>query len=205
MFQLEYTHTCGGTRSVYNRVDWDKHFTITQALSAEEVGGLQEIYDYLPHHRVKRFYNIFNTMRADVIQDDMSPEILEKWRGIRSSLEKAADAETYNHYFLKYGPGSFTKLHRDNVDEVARTGVTFVDKTADLVGGENLINVPYHKDQEFNEFDVNWYTQEDEGQWLIFDTPKTDVGDTLWYEQVNHGVSYVHQGFRTVLISWFRS
>lgn len=95
------------------------------------------------------------------------------------------DGYTIGHaYVLRYGEGSFARLHRDQPDASHRTSVTLVSKSNTLIGGEaivtDFVGVPKVIDQQ--------------------------VGQTLWYPQnLVHGVGVVEKGERIVLIAWWKN
>jgi hypothetical protein len=95
-----------------------------------------------------------------------------------------ADGFKIGHaYALRYGPGSFARLHNDQPDAAHRTSVTLISQSDSIIGGEaivtDFIGVPT--------------------------IVKQKIGQTLWYPQnLVHGVGVVEKGERVVLIAWWK-
>lgn len=109
---------------------------------------------------------------------------------------------THVHYFLKYVPDSFTRVHQDNKDTVTKTVITFLDHSPDLVGGDTLV------------FDKQYDSEPPEGSVVKGkDVHSRDVVPTaikapnytslIYNWNVPHGVTRVNEGHRIVLVSWY--
>jgi len=109
-------------------------------------------------------------------------------------------------YFLRYIPGSFTRLHEDNSTET--TIVTLLDDK-DLVGGNAVVREAYNpRGSRPAEQTCHRTNQENEhppyGQQIVLDVLPMERGDSLVYgRELTHGVSKVYEGERLVLITWF--
>ncbi len=135
----------------------------------------------------------------------MGQSYWKKWQGIHDIdryMWRKYQVRTHVHYFLKYVPNSFTRLHQDNKETVAKTVITFVDQSEDLLGGDTLIfdkhyNQPpplgsVSKGKDSNRVDV------------IPTTIKVPNFTSLVYDwNVPHGVTRVFEGHRIVLVSWY--
>jgi hypothetical protein len=108
-------------------------------------------------------------------------------------------------YFLKYIPGSFCRMHSDHGSDL--TMVTLIDDE-NLVGGHSIVREIYGRkerpaDQECKRSSEDWENPP-YNKPIIFDVLPFEVGDSLIYgPSLNHAVSKVYEGSRTVLICWF--
>ena len=78
---------------------------------------------------------------------------------------------------LKYKSGSYASIHTDEPvkgEPFTWTSITLIDKSDDLLGGENLLDGI---------------------------TKSLDIGETVWYPAgMPHGVNKLYQGYRNVLV-----
>lgn len=100
-----------------------------------------------------------------IIQKHFKKEIQEK--GIHPRIKK----------LLKYKSGSYASTHTDKSTKsvpITWTSITLIDKSDDLLGGENLLDGI---------------------------TKSLDIGETVWYPAgMPHGVNKIYQGTRNVLV-----
>ena len=74
---------------------------------------------------------------------------------------------------LKYKTGSYASSHTDG-NIITWTSITLIDKSNDLLGGENSINGKLYN---------------------------LDIGETVWYPAgMPHGVNRLYRGYRNVLV-----
>lgn len=131
-------------------------------------------------------------------------------------LEFVKELHTYSRkkhcfgaYFLKYIPGSFTRFHSDNKSEL--TIVTLID-SVDLVGGDTLTMAEYERPKgDRPSSQVCKRPPEEDvtppyGRHIVPDVIDIKTGESMVYgPKLQHGVSKVYNGERTVLITWFKS
>ena len=100
-------------------------------------------------------------------------------------ISKLLSLENYRifiAYILKYGPNSFTKMHVDHPSNSHKTGITLIQQSDDIVGGDAIVI-------------------DKTGAPSVI---KQNVGQTLWYDQrLSHGVSKIEKGERHVLVTWW--
>lgn len=198
MYQLESMCTCGVIQLVYKNttLDWN------------DIDYLNNLYQSLQGKNFSRYFNLFSVTRKDV------PAKLDdyRWLTVKSKLDSEANGQCITNYFLYYGPGSFTMPHADSPLRVTKTAITLIDKSADLVGGEILV---IKRVKQFTG-DVHIPTDEDikrknepvpvMNNVAAINIIRQDVRETVWYPaQMRHGVTQVEQGYRLVLISWYKN
>ena len=99
-----------------------------------------------------------------------------------------------------YDPGSYTRLHSDNDDDVGLTIVTLVD-TVDLVGGDTLVMLPAPKEQK-----IGYQKGDDHKGRVVPKIVQMKTGESVIYDRsLLHGVTQIERGKRLVLVSWFRN
>lgn len=188
---------CGVTRLVSR----------TYTLSNEDILYLRDLYNSLPERLIGRDYNLFNLIRKDIVNVQT-----EHFLSVRNKLKAVADGKEITHYFLKYTERSFSTLHIDSPHRVTATGITLLDKSDDLVGGEILLQrrLDVLKRGTISPTDEDLKNKVKKGvnplsKVNIIRTVRQSVGETIWYPaQMMHGVSEVEQGYRLVLISWYK-
>lgn len=190
-------YICGVIQLVYKNkpLDWN------------DIDYLNNLYQSLPGKDFSRYYNLFSVTRKDV------PARLgnDKWLPVKAKLDKEG-GQCIANYFLYYGPGSFTMPHTDSPLRVTKTAITLIDKSADLIGGDIIVS------RRVKQFTGNIHIPTDEdikrknepvfvmNNVTAMNVIKQDVGETVWYPaQMKHGVSQVEQGYRLVLISWYKN
>lgn len=162
--------------------------------------------------------DLYNSMEPLFAEQDYNLNLVDK-RTLKShhphldaikKIEKRAGRETYSHYFVMYKPGSFTRLHTDNADDVGLTIVTMVD-VVNLVGGETIVLIPrdpndpnIEKRKKGQGGGIKKGTVA-KGQSVIPKIVKCNVGESMIYDRnLTHGVTYVEEGMRLVFVSWFK-
>ena len=180
-------------------------YTCQKILDDNDIATLKEYVSTIEWINVFQDYNLFNLKRYDCDKSD----ILEPYRKIRAFAEQQGVKTEFGAYFLKYEEGSFTRMHTDNDSKL--TIVTLVETSDDLVGGDALVQVEYKspvggRNSTFKcarsgpEKDRPPY-----GQNIIMDVIPVADGESLIYgSDLDHAVSRVRSGQRTVLITWFR-
>ena len=162
--------------------------------------------------------DLYNSIDPGFSEQDYNLNLVDK-RPIRGhhpyidpikKIEKYANRDVYSHYFVMYKPGSFTRLHTDNADEVGLTIVTMIDMV-DLVGGDTLVIIPRDPSdpniQERRKGQGSGIKKGTvaAGQSIIPKIVNCKNGDSMIYDRnLTHGVTYVEKGLRLVLVSWFK-
>lgn len=179
----------------------------TFSLDKEDLLYLKNLYESLPERQIARDYNLFNLIRKDV--EGVNTKEFNK---IREKLKSVSKSTEITHYFLMYGVNSFSSLHIDSPHRVTATAITLIDKSDDLVGGEIILQnkLKMIKRGTISPSDKELLDKKKEGVPLlekvnVIRTVRHAVGETVWYPaQMMHGVSEVEQGYRLVLISWYK-
>lgn len=119
-----------------------------------------------PYQSLKGVSKLFlDETHEPIIQKHFKKDIQEK--EIHPRIKK----------LLKYKPGSYASIHTDDPtehDSFAWTSITLIDRSHNLLGGENLLD---GISQSLN------------------------IGETVWYPTgMPHGVTKLHQGYRNVLV-----
>lgn len=171
------------------------HEKILNEVELQEARDLAKSEEF---YRIYQMYNLFDVDRAD-------PDSEKEYGFIKTLLKYSKRQSLVGFYFLRYIPGSFTRMHKDNNTEL--TIVTMLDQE-DLVGGCSIVTNKYlRRDRPANqrcdradfEKDNPPYNQD-----IILDVLPMEDGDSLVYgADQNHAVSKVYEGSRTVLITWF--
>lgn len=163
----------------------------------EEAKSLASSIQFKP---VFQQYNLFDMERADIPRP-------ESYGFAKTLLKRSRLTNIIGFYFLRYVPGSFTRMHEDNNSEL--TIVTLLDDK-DLVGGHAIVTDTYkQRERPANEIcnrSVRETTKPPYGKNIIMDVVPMELGESLVYgPEQTHGVSKVYEGSRLVLISWFNS
>lgn len=176
-------------------------YEVTTIFTQEEIDDLNAIYEESENERVKRFHNLFYLdMRHNP----------EKLRPYGQRLVEQFGFTNHRSYFLEYKEGSFTRVHSDAEDQSAKTIVTIIKTSDDLVGGDTIIYKPHYKRDDYD-FDVNRYMVNDinskedhcQGSDIIPVVIRMKEGESVLYDQrLKHEVSLVEKGTRRVLITW---
>jgi len=179
----------------------DDHY-VKRIINEDDIFDLLALYSKLEKHFFHQDYNLFSTERRHVPRKMWNNPAIQK---ISSEVETDSRIIT-DVYFLRYVPGSFARLHHDVGTE--RTVVTLLD-SADLVGGENIIRVKYHKIPRSKKHRVNRTDKEKFNppyeQSIIHKIIKLSDGDSVIYGPATcHGVCEVEEGHRVVLVCWYR-
>lgn len=168
-------------------------------LTEDELKEARDLAESLEFYPVYQMYNLFDMERADVKGDYTEHGFA------RSLLQYSRRSHIIGFYFLRYVPGSFTRMHQDNNTDM--TIVTLLDDT-DLVGGHAIVREVYHqKDRPADQHCARCDRETNNppyGQDIIMDVLPMEKGDSLVYgPNQYHAVSKVYEGSRLVLISWF--
>jgi len=174
-------------------------YTKESLLSPAEIQEALDLYHNTPMIKYWQYYNLYKVERRDISGDAVRNS------GFMKTLHKRARTECpiSSAYFLKYPPGSFTKLHGDQHSDI--TLVTLLE-SKDLVGGYSLAMGKYDEDSRPRD----WEAVRDErgyngyGEEIITDVVDIEDGETLCYgPDLKHGVSKVYRGHRIVLVTWW--
>lgn len=173
-------------------------------LSPEELQEAIDLSNSLKWYDLWQYYNLFHMQRADYREGFDGAR--EKYSFVNTLFDYSRKSNMIGFYFLRYIPGSFTRLHEDNHTET--TIVTLLDDK-DLVGGHAVVKEHYeqrgarpadqtcHRTNRENEHPPY-------GQKIMLDVLPMEKGDSLVYgKELTHGVSKVYEGERLVLITWF--
>lgn len=170
-----------------------------QILSKEELKEAMAVYESLPMNYYHQQYNLFDVERRDV------PAPIHF--GFFEKLQHYSKMK-YNKgaYFLRYVPGSFTRMHTDNNSDL--TVVTLL-QTENLKGGYSLVTGEYKRKERPSDRLASRHAYEENtppyGKEIVMDVIDIEDGESLVYgPELNHGVSKVYEGHRIVLITWFK-
>lgn len=175
------------------------NFKIEKILSDEEMQSLWDLYRKSRHEPIHQFYNLFNLDRYNPKSEDIRAN-----SGIQRLDSYAAKRglKLYSHYFLKYVPYSFTRLHEDNNKIVEKTIITFLESSDDLVGGDTLV-MDRHYELPNDENTTRKGPNNHRGNIVPVVAPSQNGNSLVYNHDVLHGVSQVRQGHRIVLVSWY--
>jgi hypothetical protein len=180
---------------------------VQRVLLREELIYLEDLYHRLEEKRYARYFNLFSVGRRDVAADFHEA----MWLSIKKKLHRNPEMTCIGHYFLQYFEGGFANIHRDSPAVVHSTAITLVSKSYDLQGGDILvaqrpvapqlgIEVPTPSQIESREVVAPSVKQVS-----AISVIRQGVGQTVWYPaQMMHGVSLVTNGYRRVLVAWYR-
>lgn len=173
------------------------NFKIDTILSDAEMRCLWDLYNKSRHEYIDQFYNLFNLHRYNPRSEDLKdcPAIkhLNNYAAMRG-------LKNYSHYFLKYVPYSFTRLHEDNSDLVEKTIITFLESSEDLVGGDTLV---YDRHYDLPQKGLRKGPLNHKKDIVPVVAPSSNGNSLVYNHDVLHGVSQVRQGHRIVLVSWY--
>ena len=175
-------------------------YKVENLLTPNQVSDLVELYNSLKTNPAHQDYNLFDVDKRQIHSTHRRPNALDAIDNFAGN-----ELKSYSHYFLEYGPESFTKFHTDAHTYVHQTMITVLDDR-ELVGGESLVMLPYEKRQR----PANKYAKRGDGneaplgQVIIPKVVKLNKGQTLIYDkELMHGVAQVESGRRLVLVSWY--
>ena len=199
MCQQESMSTCGVIQLAYE---------VTKLLSESDILYLKDVYDMGKPYAISRYYNLFSMYRLDVKKQFKE----SNWIKIQDKLNAHyPQGKNIAQYFLKYVEGSFCVMHVDSPARVNHTAITLIDKSIDLQGGEILLHkgrfglrngVHFPTDEEAKSSKLS---QSSVSKIKPIMTVPQNIGETIWYPaKMSHGVSYVTQGYRLVLITWYK-
>ena len=181
-------------------------YTTHQIFDDNDLAVLKDYVSTIEWDNVFQDYNLFNLKRHDCKTSD----ILEPYKKLSEYADRnSATKVGFGAYFLRYEKGSFTRIHKDNNSKL--TIVTLIETSDDLVGGDAIVldeykspvggrPAAYKCSRSGPEKDRPPY-----GQDIIMDVIPAKDGESLIYgNDLDHAVSRVHSGQRTVLITWFK-
>jgi len=151
-----------------------------KVLTKEEIVYLADMYNTMPKQFYNKNYNLFNVFKSFVGQKQN-----EQWDTIqRKLLAFHGSHAPVTNYFLTYQKDSHARIHQDNPNTVLGTAITLIERSDDLVGGDIVVSESVNGKQR---------------------TIPQQVGDTVYYSPATfHGVTKVTEGYRKVLVTWFR-
>lgn len=178
------------------KIDTKANYTIERIINNDDRHALIDIYNSMPSSFARQDYNL-----NLVDKRQLTHKLIGNVPAFKK-IEKFAGKDLYSHYFVMYKPGSYTRMHTDNAKDVGKTIVTLID-AVDLIGGDTLVFLPYVDKEKKGEGYIKG--QVPEGKDVIPKIVRCDVGESMVYDRnLNHGVTYVEQGIRLVLVSWFQ-
>lgn len=170
-----------------------------QILSETELKEARDLASSLEFYQLFQMYNLFDMERADIEGEWLDSGFA------KTLLSYSKLPNLIGFYFLRYIPGSFTRMHEDN--NTSLTIVTLLDDE-NLVGGHAIVKDKYNQkprpaDQTCQRSDFE-KDSPPYGQDIIMDVLPMKRGDSLVYgPEQSHAVSKVYEGTRLVLVSWF--
>lgn len=158
-------------------------YKVTKPFSDDNINTLRrcyELYEFTERTEFKKQdYNIRNAWKQHAPTSD------SVYMNMLSILNEHTGAVCDKHYFLNYVEGSWTKMHSDD-DAVSFTGVTIIEQSEDLLGGDTLV-LEDRESGRFHKINV-------------------DIGETVWYDHdILHAVTNVERGNRKVLVTWMKA
>ena len=172
-------------------------YKIEKLITTEQRHQLLDVFNSKEAKLAHQDYNLFDVDKRHPTSEQSKMDCFKPFDDYAKDYKKS-----FQHYFLVYGPDSFTKFHTDNDEAVGLTLVTLLSKTDDLVGGEALAILPYTKRVRPEGKYRKGKAPVDER--VIPKVIAMEEGDTLAYGQhLMHGVGQVERGERIVLISWY--
>ena len=166
-------------------------YKLEQIINNDDRHSLIDLYNSIPSSVAHQDYNLYKVDKRPLRSSDQISAI--------KKIEQYAGKQTYSHYFVMYEPGSYTRMHTDNDDDVGLTIVTLID-TVNLVGGETIVQLPAPKDEK-----IGYQKGEDHKGRVVPKIVRMVEGDSVIYDRsLLHGVTQVELGKRLVLVSWFK-
>jgi len=170
-------------------------------LTKEQLQSAWDLYHEIPIKYAHQDYSLFNVEKrnANSSQKKTNPALIS----IDKYMKDRYGYDNQSHYFLKYVPYSWTRVHTDNINTVTKTVITLLEESNDLIGGETLVwdkhyDLPTPKGSYVQRTGSVHRKQE------VPCTPKLNSGESLVYDNgTRHGVSLVERGHRIVLVSWY--
>ena len=177
------------------------YYKVANILTPNQLSELVSLYNSMPSNPAHQDYNLFDVdKRHPSSKQQEGISAFDRLNGFAGD-----EFKNYSHYFLEYGPESFTRMHTDAHTYVYQTMITVLDDK-ELVGGESLVHLPYEKRARPS----NKYAKRGEGneaplgEVIIPKVVKLNRGQTLIYDKdLLHGVAQVESGRRLVLVSWY--
>lgn len=134
------------------------------------------LYNETPHHNPDQYYNVVG---AEYSYYGVPPD----HPALQELKERVGWYEIDSVFFLKYGPGSYTKTHMDNPDASKYTAVVALD-VHELEGGRTYVKDGWATDKTYVDLKT--------GQCIIY--PHETI----------HGVTEVTSGHRLVMVIWIK-
>jgi len=175
------------------------NFYKKKLLSKEEFQSARDLYEQTPIRYAHQDYSLFGVEKRTVrIENKDNPAL----KAIDSYMKDRYGYKNETHYFLKYVPYSWTRVHTDNIGKVTKTVITLLEEK-DLIGGETLV-WDKHFDLPTPKGSYVTRTGSVHRKSEVPCTPKLIPSESLLYGSgTRHGVSLVEQGHRIVLVSWY--
>jgi hypothetical protein len=175
------------------------NFYKKRILSNARVKTAWDLYKETPMEFAHQDYSLFNVEKSIVRSNNYdNPAIV----ALNDYMLKNYGFRPQSHYFLKYIPYSWARVHTDNIHSVSKTIITLLEEK-DLVGGDTLVwdkhyDLPCPKDAYVKRTGSVHRKSE------MPCTPKLKPGQSLVYDSATrHGVTQVEEGHRIVLVSWY--
>ena len=178
-------------------------YTQEKVLSDEEIQEAIDLSKSLKWKDVYQQYNLFHVKRAD-LEPSATPPRHKFIQTMANYVKKMGVAQLY---FLRYVPGSFTRLHHDDGSEI--TTITLLGDDG-LKGGHSLVVDRYDEREsdspdELKQRTGHEFNNPPFGEYIVPEVVPIVKGETLSYgEDLIHGVSKVLEGERLVLVMWFK-
>ena len=172
------------------------NYMVDRLFSNEELENIKQLYEKSECKLAHQDYNLFAVEKRHVDSKNYTPEI--------EKINAYSGMKLLGHYFVKYVPESFTRLHVDNDKAVGKTIVTLIE-TNDLIGGETLMYDVYpSQPRPSTHYAKRKGDEVNYGKDIVpVIVPLVDGDSVIYDHKVKHGVCKVHQGYRIVLVSWY--
>jgi len=190
-------------------------FDFKKIIDQKEILYLKDVYyDYTKNDFVKNTVSNEYFSRKHLIYERANSKIAEIFNKLNFSANQINQLNNKNDkltlstsYFQMYYPGAFNVLHKDNISKDGVTIVTLLDIADDIIGGDPFIFLEGKEVANNNSIDTGQriygfsFAYEDCN--IPFSAPQTIGTSMIYLSDLEHGVSYLYQGYRLVLVTWF--
>ena len=98
------------------------YYKVENIITPNQRHKLLDVYRSLDPELAHQDYNLFDVDKRHPSKEQAQMDCFSALDNYAKDYEKS-----FRHYFLNYGPESFTKFHTDDDDKVGLTIVTFLD------------------------------------------------------------------------------
>ena len=176
------------------------NFKELRVINDSDLKQLKNLYRSIETEHCHEDYNLHFVEKKSVGNGNQNHPIIKK---INQYMIDNEGLGPHVHYFLRYNPWSWTRMHQDNKGTVTKTLITFIETSDDLVGGDTIV-YDRHYDLPPPEGHTVKRTRSIHKENVVPVVANHKAGASVLYSwNVSHGVSMVRRGHRIVLVSWF--